>query len=322
MPTNYVSREVSENIKGILILLIVFGHNHVLCPNTEVHGIVEYLYMFHVVGFFILPFFYKPKNEISKNYMLSLIVRCFIPYFWICILCLLCNCIYTHECNIGICTLLAFIQGTQTPIREYFGFVFPWFLPTYCSFSLMLLLSRNHKYITFLLVLLSVWTWSMDWNTFYWFKNDMPLGLGLAISYFGFGYFAFFVNTLSKCAKYLSVVIFVLLSIAYWKCIDLYFLYKLFPMVFFLSIIAIVPLVKCHFLRLLGQNSIGIYLFHMFFVNITYILLPQTPIWGWIEFIFSLLGSLLLAIVITKQDRFRKILFPKTLNDVISSLNC
>ena len=55
MSTCYIDRNQSETIKGILILLIVFGHNHVLCPNTEIGGMMDYLYLFHIAGFFILP---------------------------------------------------------------------------------------------------------------------------------------------------------------------------------------------------------------------------------------------------------------------------
>ena len=67
MSTCYIDRNQSETIKGILILLIVFGHNHVLCPNTEIGGMMDYLYLFHIAGFFILPFFYKTNLTPPKS---------------------------------------------------------------------------------------------------------------------------------------------------------------------------------------------------------------------------------------------------------------
>ena len=86
MSTCYIDRNQSETIKGILILLIVFGHNHVLCPNTEIGGMMDYLYLFHIAGFFILPFFYKTNKTISIEHIKSLVVRNYVPFFLICLI--------------------------------------------------------------------------------------------------------------------------------------------------------------------------------------------------------------------------------------------
>ena len=51
----YIDRDTSSVIKGVLIILIVIGHNKVLC-STDNKG-ADYLYLFHVICFFILPFF-------------------------------------------------------------------------------------------------------------------------------------------------------------------------------------------------------------------------------------------------------------------------
>lgn len=50
----YIDRDTSSVIKGVLIILIVMGHNKVLC-STDNKG-ADYLYLFHVICFFILPF--------------------------------------------------------------------------------------------------------------------------------------------------------------------------------------------------------------------------------------------------------------------------
>ena len=65
----YIDRDTSSVIKGVLIILIVIGHNKVLC-STDNKG-ADYLYLFHVICFFILPFFYDIKKEITVK--LSLI---------------------------------------------------------------------------------------------------------------------------------------------------------------------------------------------------------------------------------------------------------
>ena len=60
--TIYLTRDESNIIKGILILLIVLGHNHFLMDGEYVRLQIQ-LYKFHVIEFFILPFFYKMKPE-------------------------------------------------------------------------------------------------------------------------------------------------------------------------------------------------------------------------------------------------------------------
>ena len=81
----YIDRDTSSVIKGVLIILIVMGHNKVLC-STDNKG-ADYLYLFHVICFFILPFFYDTKKEITVKRLCDIVVRNWIPYFWICIAC-------------------------------------------------------------------------------------------------------------------------------------------------------------------------------------------------------------------------------------------
>lgn len=57
-----LDKNISNTLKGILIILIVIGHNSILTKNID--GLFSYLYSFHVMLFFILPWFYKkqPSN--------------------------------------------------------------------------------------------------------------------------------------------------------------------------------------------------------------------------------------------------------------------
>lgn len=318
MVEKYIDRDLSNSIKGILILLIVFGHNHVLCPNNEAFGLMDYLYKFHVIGFFILPFFYNTEKSCSKDQIITIFIRCIIPYIWICFLCFLCNSIYTRTLNISISSLYALMQGTQTPLREAFGFVFPWFLPAYCSFSIMLLFARKYKTMWWGITIFSVITWFWSWNTFYIFKNVAPFGTGLAISYFGAGCLCFYLNNISEWFKYVSIFVFAILTVGYWDSWQLGFLYKLFPVFFFSAILLVSPYLQCRLLQNLGRNSLGIYLFHMFIVNITYMIFPKTIVWGIVGFILSLLISLFITQFIMSKSFLRKLLFPRSLMDVKS----
>ena len=66
--TIYLTRDESNIIKGILILLIVLGHNHFLMDGEYVRLQIQ-LYKFHVIEFFILPFFYKMKADTSWEHL-------------------------------------------------------------------------------------------------------------------------------------------------------------------------------------------------------------------------------------------------------------
>lgn len=312
----YLDKKMSETIKGVLIVLIVFGHNHVLCPNTEGHGLMEYLYLFHIAGFFILPFFYDVPIDVSWKCIENKIIRTWVPYFWICILCWLCFSFIKHDFSLYIGIVKDFFWGTQTPIRHSFGFVFPWFLPTFCSFSILLIFARKFRIFYILLLVVAIVLWGMPWMKFFELKNKVPFGLVLAVSYFGSGVFVFELNKRFNSIKYFAVLAFLSLSICYWKKIDVGYLYQLFPVVFFLSLLSVVTYIDSNFLRLLGNNSLGIYLFHMFFVNITYLLLPHTIVMGVIGFFVSLLFPLSINIFIYRVQILRVLLYPRNIEEL------
>lgn len=92
--TIYLTRDESNIIKGILILLIVLGHNHFLMDGEYVRLQIQ-LYKFHVIEFFILPFFYKMKADTSWEHLRDIIVRNWVPYLWILSACYLTSCIYS-----------------------------------------------------------------------------------------------------------------------------------------------------------------------------------------------------------------------------------
>lgn len=313
----YLSRKYSDTIKGILIILIVIGHNHVLCPNTEAGGIMKYLYMFHVAGFFILPFFYDTRTSVTWESISQTIIRCWVPYFWICFLCFMIVCIMKHQFDFGWEHIWAFFQGTQSPIRKNFGFVFPWFLPTYCSVSIMLLFARKYRWLYSLFFILGMCTLFMTWEQFYIFKNSIPLGIGLALSYFGVGVIAFELNKSSVWAKYIGAILFIVLSVCWWMGVPTEILWKLLPTLFFLTLLCAVPYINYGWLQLLGRFSLGIYLFHMFFANATYMLLPHTVLWGWFGFVISLTIPLLMTMGIYRVACLRKLLFPRSWNELI-----
>ena len=94
MNTSLLKRDLSVGWKGILILLIVLGHNSILCkPSIEAdHFYIcrSWLYTFHVWAFFVLPFLYGCKElnlvDIVKHAKRNFI-KLLVPYLWISVLC-------------------------------------------------------------------------------------------------------------------------------------------------------------------------------------------------------------------------------------------
>lgn len=315
----YLTHRQSDAIKGVLILLIVLGHIHSFNVNTPNGDMRTYLYSFHVMCFFMLPFFYKHKGEgISWKKVLDIIARSWVPYIWILLLCLVAVYFVRRQFYIGYESFLALINGTQTPLSKYFGFVFPWFLPAYCSFSLLLLAGRRYKVIYWLVTFLSVGTYFFTYNQFFEFKMSMPFAFGLAICYFSFGAIAFELNRVASWIRYVMALLFVSLSICWWLNFNIFpVIYKFLPITFFFLILCLLPIIDCNFLRSIGRNSLGIYLFNVFFANAAYMLLPHSFVYGILSFLICVIAPWAITKVINKIAFLRRLLFPHSLNDFL-----
>jgi fucose 4-O-acetylase-like acetyltransferase len=89
---NYLKKEYvyfaeSDAIKAILILLIILSHNHYIAPEGGL--LYRFLYKFHVICFFILPFYYDKKKKFNFRNNINIFIKCYIPYFFFFVLCML-----------------------------------------------------------------------------------------------------------------------------------------------------------------------------------------------------------------------------------------
>lgn len=77
-----VSIDESNSIKGLLISLVVLGHNTIFSSIVP-ESIYYFLYSFHVACFFILPFFYDLKGENTvMGGVIKYFKRLYWPYVW------------------------------------------------------------------------------------------------------------------------------------------------------------------------------------------------------------------------------------------------
>lgn len=140
-----ISRRDSTMLKGLLILLIVLGHNGILMgkvPGLTVTTFNDYLYHFHVYLFLMLPFLYNiPKSNcqrIKKDF-----VHLYKPYVLMCLALLFINVFVMKEDFNLSAIAYAFLSGNELLLRSSIGGSFPWFMPVMFT----LLLFRNYFFV-------------------------------------------------------------------------------------------------------------------------------------------------------------------------------
>lgn len=295
-----MSRGISETIKGLLIILVVLGHVHALDYSNGIVNLRDYLYKFHVYCFLILPFFYDSQKRFTLDNVLKAVRKTWIPYTIVLVVCLAVSIIMGRHLDMGIYSLYAFFNGTQTPLARSFGFVFPWFLPAYCSLSLMLLYLKNNQMLMYLVAALSVSSYFLDFQHYSMLKEYLPFAIGLAIYCFAPGFLSRTISNHLNGVGYLGAALFVVLSILYWNGHSNAVISLLLPVTFFLFLIVFAPLVESRVLRSLGNCSLYIYLINVFVINIFNIILPRTLFGGIVNFVCSMLISWGMSIFIMK----------------------
>ena len=313
-----ISFDQSNVIKGILILLIILGHNHILVPQSG--KLFVYLYNFHIYGFFILPFLYNRTKSFDFQNIINIVIKNWIPYFFFFILCF---CLYHFiiiKDGINLNEFIyGLINGSSSVTKSTAGFFFLWFMPAYASMTIIMLLYNN---------LPSLYKWIIPFIGFvlYFFqdftqKNLFPL-IPFAITQ-GFYYFCFgFITKLLleniPKIEFLGALVFVIVTFFYWYT-DIGNTYYLFPVSGFLFVYLLsTRLVNFSFLIIIGKYSFPIYLLHIIIYNVLEILTPKSLFFGVIDFVLTLFISLLIGYLMNKVELIRKLILPKDLNDVKS----
>ena len=128
-------------------------------------------------------------------------------------------------------------------------------------------------------------------------------------------------NSLSAYMKYAGAVVFVVINILQIMDIRVPMGSTLLVPTFFLLLLALLPHLNFKWLKTIGENSLGIYLFNMFIINILCALLPNNLITGVFIFIVSVCLSLFISICINKRMFLKRILFPSSIKDIKNCFN-
>ncbi len=123
-----IARDTSDIMKGILALLIILGHNSILTHNIA--GLYDYLYSFHVLIFFILPWFYTAEPPTIAK----IAKRSGKIWFWYLAFFVVQVVFYNllFDTTFSFCeTLKAFFLGGHTLLKGVTGYMYLWFMPAF-----------------------------------------------------------------------------------------------------------------------------------------------------------------------------------------------
>lgn len=186
-----LSDQQSTWVKGLLILLIVLGHDSVLMGNYEgMHKTVffHFLYSFHVFAFFFVRSLYDWK-PLCYAYAKKSFVKLYKPFtVWFFLLFVM-SLLKGHDFVGAKTLLLAYITGSGSLMNKSFATSYLWFLPSMFSFSLLLgLFARRIKCLNIILLiasLLAMIVFSIGGFAFTDVINATPAGSFFAFRIFG-----------------------------------------------------------------------------------------------------------------------------------------
>lgn len=324
----YIGKDESNILKGFLIFLIILAHNNILLPVSSFTW--SLIYTFHRTCFFILPFFYEwsPKGH-TTSYISKLIARTWIPYFITSCMVLGISLYLESVPELSLNTFFAFLNGNEDYCEKYLGGRFLWFLPSFCSFSILLFFSRKNRLLQYMIAMLGFVVWGVDKEQFSLLASYTFGGLPLALSYYASGFvckkiYDYFVLSRHlqpfKVCIYIFIALTMLLGISYgnsiyYKMIDLYKF--IMPIIAFISLFYISIHVKSKFVKFMGKHSLPIYLLHLFVYNALIKILGDQFWSGLLNLVLTILITSMMAYIISKCRYLRKLYTPRDFNEFI-----
>ena len=253
-----ITRDTSEIMKGILILLIILGHNTILINNIS--GLFDYLYSFHVLTFFILPWFYTTK--FSWN---STIRRSTKLWFWylafFVVQVVFYNLLFDTTFSFSE-TIKAFFLGGHTLLKGVTGYMYLWFMPAF-FFSMLVrdLYTIANKPSRIAMIIASIGI--VAFFAFHSYTNYIAIIQGVFFAALGIVASQLTLPT-KNSHRALVVLLFVVCSVLMFIDATKGFVHPFTPFVAFFAIWSIIEWLKkyMNWLQSLGKLSMFIYLTH------------------------------------------------------------
>lgn len=262
----------TDSIKGIMIILVVFGHIIYQGSYQELfQSIRDIIYIFHMPIFLMLSGFYF-KFRLTIDWLENLTTRLVYPYLISFSFYLLTLYIVGQWGGIETSNNISDFQSAFkailiSPFSSY------WYLHSLIAFSLLFFVSnflcsrldRMHLILPLSLVIYSIFhfiLWNINVKFFYWVASYIWLG-------YVFG--GFLNNYRFRNDNYSPMIVLVfLLIINSMNIISGFDLYRTaISLTLYFSLYMIFKYFHCGFLSFIGRNSLLIFLFHVYFLNVS-----------------------------------------------------
>ena len=319
-----LDRNQSTWLKGLLILLIILGHNSILMgnlPGMRTTVLYDFLYCFHVSAFFFITSLYNWPN-LSKEYIKKIFLRLYKPYTIMFVLVFLANLLFIKKVDTnwgGV--IISYLSGSDFLIKKSIGMSFVWFLPTMFSFLLILGSCRNEslKYLRFLLLALSIGLLVLSSCGFFKYEDSKwsISGSWVALRTFAICFFNRWVFEKfgeRKLYQYIvysgAIIVTTVFFFMYgqYRILDRSLTYVLVPS-FMFQFLAVLVYQKKHYsgaLLYLGRHSLQIYLFHQLIYNailigLNALLITPNMMIGVLTYISTLVMTIIFDILFRKS---------------------
>lgn len=335
-----VNREESAAIKGVYILLIVLGHNYIFTHSTDRLQIMLYMYMFHIAGFFMLPYLYGSKG-LSWRSIGNHAVRLLWPFIILAISFYLGYYVLFEGNKFAFKDLAEILEkGNAWTLRHFCGFQVLWFLPSMFLAMIIHDLYFYGKKISQIIYLIlglfmvgGILLPEVDFlRNFIVAIYSLPWTLWAALLYGFFG--AICRKILIRISKYKLPAALMCCIIAIWVSI-MYFNdipgwrdpsagdrwgVVFYPIAFMIPVVLASPKIcRLNWLRWLGENSLLIYLIHpfigfiiMYFFPTIYVNPPVVQVAAIIiSFAAILVSTVLITMLIKRCTSIYSFLFPR-----------
>lgn len=307
-----LSYSESNFIKGLLIVLVVIGHNSYMMNLFDKSNIIkDYLYSFHVDSFFYLSCMYNIK-PLCRGVIIKNFNRLLRPYIFLFLLFLLINYLcfdfLPPFCKIAI----GFISGSASALSEIHMFQFIWFLPSMFAFLILRNLFFYDVKFGFLIIFFSsliLLYLLFGFHRYFFIDNYLLFGLYGAMSNFTVSILLrYLIEKYYLCVyfKYVVIFLFILFTVLYfvflpklyWYYLNVYLIIPIFAFsaIFSISKSNVVCSKFGLLLINLGKISFSIYLLHQIIFNILVHILNLFPC---VNLLISALFTLFLTFFLT-----------------------
>lgn len=340
-----ISRDASTAIKGLLMLLIVFGHINLLTTDFATGNktfIWHWLYTFHVYVFLILPFIYgyNKRSGVSEKQTEKCIdlhqviidlkhnlIKIGVPYCWFFLFSAIVFVIIGGGRFDLKGMLYAFFFGNEPLLDKYIGFNFMWFLPAMLALTTLKSIYYNSNKTTKIVIIsISIVLWLLTiFKVISQSKVGMyvPFAISQAFYFIVLGLVSRHIVEKKRPIYYRLPVILILISgltmlgyyynthlISIWTTLRL-----AMPILMFLLLYNICDiLIQSKLLMFIGSYSLQIYLVHVFVINAFELFfsrfVKQSIGLGIFIYVLALGFSCGLALVMVKIPFFKTLLFP------------